>query len=189
MKKFCSKLLVVTAIACAVVLAGCGRKMPEHDGKKQEQESKKQEKEAAYEASIISDYEWQASGDGSLIVCNEDGTFKYYRSAEDLTDSYYEGTYEFYIGEDAVTYVTKTLSDYGITEDELEDLFDRNEEYDESNFVCLVLNNEKCIIGGENQIESPYKTPYYGFCLEDDEKLCLDIANMNTANYALYVAK
>ena len=119
MKKFCSKLLVVTAVACAVVLAGCGRQMPEQDGKKQEQESKKQEKEAAYEASIISDYEWQASGDGSIIVCDEDGAFKYYRSAEDLTDSY-----------------------YGITVDELE-----------------------------------------------DEKLCLDIANMNTANYALYVAK
>ena len=96
MKKFCSKLLVVTAVACAVVLAGCGRQMPEQDGKKQEQESKKQEKEAAYEASIISDYEWQASGDGSIIVCDEDGAFKYYRSAEDLTDSYYEGTYEFY---------------------------------------------------------------------------------------------
>ena len=189
MKKKLGKFLVVTAVACAVVLAGCGRKTPTQDGSKQEQESKTQKNEAAYEASIISDYEWQASGDGSLLVFETDGAFKYYRSAEDLTDGYYEGTYEFYIGEEAVTYVTETLSDYSVTEDELEGVFDRNDEYDESNFLCLVLNNEKCIVGGKNQIESPYKTPYYGFCLEDDEKLCLDIANMNTGNYALYIAK
>lgn len=170
---FCSLLIILFVAFTAVSFEG----------------SKTEDKKGAYSSSIISDYSWQASGDGSYIVCKTDGTFKYYRSADDLTDNYYSGTYEFYIGEDAVIYVTKTLSDYSVTEDELEDVFDRNEEYDESNFVCLVLNNEKCIIDGENQIDSPYRTPYYGFCLEEDGTLCLDIANMNTGNYALYVAK
>ena len=34
-------------------------------------------------------------------------------------------------------------------EEELVGIFDRNEEYEESNFVCFTLNNEACYMGGE----------------------------------------
>lgn len=141
------------------------------------------------ESSIITEYNWQASGDSSLIVCETDGSFRYYQSAEDLTNYYYEGTYEFYMGKKAVTYITTELSDYGVTREELEEVFDRNEEYDESNFIVFVLNNEACIIDGENQVESPYRTPYYGSCVELNGVPCLDIVNMNSANHYLFVGK
>lgn len=139
--------------------------------------------------SIITDYTWQGANDGSLIVCEVGETFRYFQSADDLEDNYYEGTYEFYVGEQAVTYITTALSEYGVTEEELEDLFARNEEYETENFVCLVLHNDACIVDGENTVEEPYTTPYFGFCLEEDGVLCLDIANMNTANYHTYIAQ
>ena len=106
-----------------------------------------------------------------------------------MTNNYFEGTYEFYIGEEAVIYITTQLSDYGVTKEKLEGLFDRNEEYDEANFVILVLNNEACMVDGENQVESPYQTPYFGFCVEAEGVPCLDIANMNSGNYHFFVAK
>ena len=145
--------------------------------------------ESKMETSIITEYDWQSSEDSSLIVCETDGSFKYYQSAEDLTNNYFEGTYEFYMGKKAVTYITTQLSDYGVTKEELEGIYDRNEEYDESNFVILVLNNEACIVDGENQMESMYRTPYFGFCLESDGVLYLDIANMNSGAYHLFEAK
>lgn len=177
MKKFFNRLILIAmSVTCTVLFSGCAQILL-------------QKQEEADSSSIITDYKWQGSQDNSLIVCEPDGTFKYYRLADDLTDNYFGGTYEFYMGEDAVTYITEDLSAYGVTKDELETVFDNNEEYDESNFVCFVLNNEVCIMEGENQIESPYETPYYGFCLEEDGTLYLDIANMNTGNYFLYIAK
>lgn len=210
MKNLITKLLVVAmSVACTGLLLGCGQTTSqvshkdvevdseikedateeETENKEEEMDSKEQEKDSAKKTSIITEYNWQASGDSSLIVCKTDGSFRYYRSAEDMTNYYYEGTYEFYMGEEAVTYITTELSAYSVTREELEGVFDRNEEYDESNFVILVLNNEACIVDGENQVESPYQTPYFGFCLEEDGVPCLDIANMNTGNYSLYVGK
>ncbi len=174
MKKIFSRVLSGAVLVCSLVLAGC---------------SSPQENKNPYDSSLISDYDWQASGDGSLITCNTDGTFQYYRSADDLTNNYFEGTYTFFIGEEAVQHITTELSSYAVTETELETVFESNEEYNESNFVCLVLNNEKCFMDGINQIETPYQTPYFGFCLEEDGNLYLDIANMNTGNYTLYIAK
>ena len=164
---------------------------PEEETKAPEEEEEKKEMstEKAQENTIITDYIWQASGDASLIVCKKDGSFKYYQSAEELNDNYYEGTYEFYMGEDAVDYITIELSAYGVTREELEGVFDRNENYDESNFVIFVLNNEACIMDGENVVDSPYQTPYFGFYLEEDGVPYLDIANMNTGNYNLFIGK
>lgn len=174
MKKCKGLLIGAISMACAMMFASCTGKESEND---------------TVATSVIYDYNWQASQDESLMVCEEDGSFKYYQSADDMTDNYYEGTYEFYVGDNAVDYITSELSDYGLTEDELEEIFKRNDEYNEENFVCLVLNNESCIIDGENQIQSSYKTPYYGFYLEENGKTYLDIANMNTGNYVTYIAK
>lgn len=193
MRKLFAKLsVVVMAVACAGLL-GCippslldTDKETEKPKTTQEPQENKKEEQGT---SIITEYQWQATGDGSLIVCESDGSFKFYQSAEDFTNNYFEGTYEFYMGKKAVTYITTELSEYGVTKDELKDVFDRNEEYDESNFVVFVLNNEACIVDGKNMVESPYRTPYYGFCLESDGVPYLDIANMNTANYQLFEGK
>lgn len=161
----------------------------EPESTEEEKEKKEMSTEKAKENTLITEYIWQASGDSSLIVCKKDGSFKYYQSADELNDNYYEGTYEFHIGKDAVSYITTELSAYGVTEEELEGVFDRNEQYSESNFVIFVLNNEACIVDGENIVDSPYQTPYFGFYLEEDGVPYLDIANMNTGNYNLFVGK
>lgn len=219
MKNLLTKVLVVAmAVACTGLLVGCGqtpskisdeeveidREMEEAEPdeeedteeetdtakkEKEDKEEKMEEKEQEKESSIITEYDWQGSEDSSLIVCETDGSFRYYQSADNLSDNYYEGTYEFYMGKDAVSYITTELSAYGVTEEELEGVFDRNEQYSESNFVIFVLNNEACIIDGENQVESPYQTPYFGFYLEEDGVPYLDIANMNSGNYHLFVGR
>ncbi len=173
MKKFVNKSLLAMAIASTVAFSGCSEE--------------KSTNETA--SSIITEYNWQASGDSSLIACEIDGTFKYYQSAEDLTNNYFEGTYEFYMGEAAVTYITTELSDYGVTKEELEGVFDRSEEYEEDNFVVFILNNEACMMDGVNQIEKPYQTPYFGFCVESEGTPCLDIANMNSGNSYFFIGQ
>lgn len=121
----------------------------------------------------------------SLLDLKRDGTFLYYRDKDDLTDNYYEGTYEVYQGEDAVEYITTELVSYGVTEQELRAFFTRNTgEMSVDNFYCLVLNNQTCIINGENTIDTPVATPYYGFYLEDQN--LFRIVNMNTASYVYF---
>ena len=213
MKNLFMKLLVVAiSVVCAGFLFGCGKTTSrlsdmaveqdkkieeintteeEKENKEENMKSKEQERDndAAQRSAIITEYKWQNAGDSSLIVCETDGSFKYYRSAEDLTNNYFEGTYDFFMGEEAVTYITTTLSSYSVTKEKLEGVFARNKEYDEANFVVFVLNNEACMVDGENQVEAPYKTPYFGFCVEAEGVPCLDIANMNSGNYHFFVAK
>lgn len=168
----------------------------DEDEKKDSEEDKKEDDTddshkpaVSDEAARLTAYNWQGTKDSSLLVFEQDGTFRYYQTAEDLTDNYFEGTYEFYVGADAVDYITTDLSDYSVTKNELEGIFEGSDDYDESNFVCFTLNNEACYMGGENTLEKPYQTSYFGFCLEEDSDLYLDIANMNSANYHLFIAK
>ena len=132
----------------------------------------------------ISGYSFVDKSEKSLLDLKYNGDFKYYQSKDNLTNNYYEGTYDVYVGKDAVEYITTDLSKYGITKDELQDVFDRSSIYDESNFYCLVLNNERCIVDGVNTMTTPSSTPYYGFYIENTKTL--DIANMNTASYLYF---
>ena len=137
--------------------------------------------------SEIPNQDWVETNDGSYLTFKSGKQFVYYKDIDVDDDYYYEGSYEIYIGNKAVDYVVNDLEDYGVTDEELEDLFDRNEKYDEENFICLVLNNETCIIGGENTMEKPVFTPYYGFILVDGDKVVLDVANMNTGTQFNFV--
>lgn len=130
---------------------------------------------------LLDDTSW-LSNDGSYIVFNDDETFEWYQKKEVTDNYYYSGTFEIFVGQEAVDYVTNDLSNYGITEDELEGVFDRAEEYELDIFICFVLNNESCMVNGENVLEAgAVLTPYYGFVLEDGT--FLDVANMVTATY------
>ena len=188
MKKNLKKLLVYgLTLVCGMLLTCCSEKKDASEDTPTTAAS--QDNKNDKYSSVIYDHKWQSTGDKSLIVCEKDGSFKYYQSEEDLTDNYFEGTYSFYVGKDAVDFITTELAEYSVKEGELDDLFDKNEEYNEDNFVCLVLHNEQCLVLGENQIDEPYNTPYYGFILENDGKLCLDIANMNSGNYTTFISK
>ena len=131
---------------------------------------------------------WLEKHDNSYLDLESDGyDFTYYQDKEDKDNYYYEGFYDLYVGEDAVEYITEDLEEYGVTEDELEGLFDRNEEYDEANLVCLVIHNETCMIDGENTLEEDVVSPYYGFYLKDGSDEVLDLTNMNTATIFTFI--
>ena len=136
---------------------------------------------------IIDEGSWIETNSESYLVFENKKEFKYYKDYDVLDDYYYEGTYKIYVGEDAVDYVVNDLSEYYVEEDELEDLFDRNDKYSEENFILIILNNDHCYIEGEDTPVDISSSPYFGFFIEDDGHYVLDIANMNSANYYWFI--
>lgn len=132
----------------------------------------------------ISGHSFVDKYENSLLNLNIDGTFEYYQSKYVLTDNYYEGTYKVYNGEEAIDYIANELREYGVTEQEQRELFERNNNYDVENYYCLVLINTKCIINGENTLTSIIETPYFGFY--NKSLGLLNIANMKTATYVYF---
>lgn len=123
--------------------------------------------------------------DDSVIYFEEDGSFYWYQSDDNHDNYYYSGTYSEYYGEDAVDYIIYGLSEYGVTEEELDAYFERNEDddfYSVDNFCCLILHNDELIIDGENTLDTPHDTPYMGFYYDG----IYDGANMNTGDYSYF---
>ena len=124
-------------------------------------------------------------GDNSVIYFEVDGTFVWYQDDTDHDDNYFVGTYDAYRAEFAESYIVTYLGEYGVTEEELADLYDRNEDsefYTEENFTCLVLHNESAICDGEEQITEPYDTNYMGFYMDG----YYDAANMASGEYVAF---
>lgn len=136
-------------------------------------------------SSLMRNTTWQGS-DGSEVVFT-DNRINWYKSADDHLDNYYSGTYTFYIGKDAVNYITTELSEYYVTSSELQSLFNRSEMYSESSFVVFDIRYDKFILNKQpQQIERPL-VPWFGFLLEDGT--FLDVANMNTGTYYQFTKK
>lgn len=131
-------------------------------------------------ANVFDGHSYQA-GDGSVIYF-EDDSFIWYKDDSDHENNYYTGTYDAYFAEEARNYILYDLSAFGVTEEELDDYFDRNEDDDfftEENFCCLVLHNESLIMDGEEQITEAYDSPYMGFYADG----YYDAANMRSGEY------
>lgn len=146
---------------------------------------------AVYEKKILKN-KWITTGDGSYLVFNKrDNTFKYYMSYADTTDNYYSGHYDIYIGKDALEYITEDLEDYGVTKDELRQLFRNNVTYDKENLICICLNNEEMIKDGSRENDDEWTTHYFGFYLVSDidgkEYDILDLTNMDSASYITFI--
>lgn len=127
-------------------------------------------------------------GDESVIYFEADGTFVWYQNDANHDDYYFVGTYDAYRAEFAESYIVTYLGEYGVTEDELADLYDRNEDsefYTEENFTCLVLHNESAICDGEEQVTEPYDTNYMGFYMDG----YYDAANMASGEYAAFTMR
>lgn len=138
--------------------------------------------------SLLTDHSWSAVQEGSTLTFGTDGTFKYSRFADEPDKEYYAGTYIFKRSGDAYDYLTEDLSEYGITAEKLLDYFLTNAgtQYNYNNLVCLVLNKDSHIKEGEEVIPQPISTPYFGFVLEDETGIYLDIANMTTGDYTTF---
>lgn len=145
---------------------------------------------AGTDASKFYGQKWVETHEDSYLVPKADGTYRYYRSKDELNDYYYEGHYEFYMGDDAYKYVTEDLSKYGVTKEEIDNIIAMNDEYTKDNLICFVLHNEKKIIDGVDTMEGgTVDTPYFGCLITEDGKQVLDVANMNAAEYYWFEAE
>lgn len=125
------------------------------------------------------------ASDGSVIYFEEEGSFVWYQDDSDHSDNYYSGTYDVYFGEEAEDYIVNDLAEYGVTEEELEDYYERNITKDlliRQHLCCIVLHTEELIIGGGNQRDEPYDKNYMGFY----QNGFFDGAYMEAAEYAYF---
>ena len=117
--------------------------------------------------------------DNSYLVLNKDKTFYWYKDINNK-DEYYYGVYTIYRGENAINYITNTLSIYGIDEKyQRTYLLDKNID----DYYNLNLNNEKLVVNGKE--EKLFKeTRYYGLATDNYKKF--ELLNMDANNYAIF---
>lgn len=134
-------------------------------------------------SSLMNHTKW-LSDDGSELVFTDE-RINWYRSMDDHNDNFYSGTFQFYIGQDAIQYLTQSLSEYEVTEADLQALFDRSSEYDQSSFVVFDIRYDQYVVNGTEQVITRNLVPWYGFLLKDGT--FLDVANMNTGSYYPFI--
>ena len=161
---------ILALIILCLVLVGCGAK----------EEPKEPQKNNDMNNTV-----WIATDNSEMIF--DETSFNWYRDEGVYSDNYYGGTFEYYRGTDAVKFITTELSQYGVTESELQKLFERNEKYSEENFVVFNLVYNKVVMSGENITPERPLVPWYGFILEDGT--VLDVVNMNTGTYYTFTKK
>lgn len=127
--------------------------------------------------------------DDSVIKFSNDYNFKWWKDA-DSEDNYYAGTYTVYYGEDAKERITEDLTQFAVTEEELDAYFERNEGdeiYSIENLTLIELDHTEVVFDGVEEDMSDYDTTisyYYGFYDTTTKKL--DAANMATGTYYLF---
>ena len=139
---------------------------------------------ASFSEDVFKNHKWYETNSDSYLVPEGD-SFKYYKEKAVLDDYYYSGHYKLYVGKQAYDYVTgdPDMAQYAVTAEDLDGLFERNEQYSVDNLVCIVLDNEECIVEGKNTQDGNIITPYYGFYVGQDGKEYLYIVNMNSPEY------
>lgn len=122
--------------------------------------------------------------DGSEMALNSDLTFRFYRTQDDHSTDYYEGTYEVYRGEMAFEMLS-SKTEYGLTREELDEMYDNHKAayiytpedapplaegttynicLDE--FYVVVLHREKIVRADETR-EIGNDNVYFGYWLEE----------------------
>lgn len=128
---------------------------------------------------------------GSRYKCSDDSVIEFTKShefvwklSEEDSNNVKSGTYKIYFGDDAIDFLVDEHPEYGITEDELNDFFERNSDsdfYTKENLTILQLDNTYVKIDGEVQ-DVEYTTVYYGYSNEEG----FDAANAQTYNYVTF---
>ena len=128
---------------------------------------------------------------GSRYKCADDSVIEFtdyynftWALSEGDTDNVKSGVYRVYFGDDAIDFLVDEHPEYGITEDELNDFFERNSDsdyYTKENLTILQLDNTYVKIDGEVQ-DMEYTTVYYGYSNEEG----FDAANVQTYNYVTF---
>jgi len=126
---------------------------------------------------LITSINWIETNDESYLTFGRKNSFKYYQSYLDTSDYYYTGKYELYFGNDAIDVVTKDYEEAGLTKDEIEEMYSRDEL---KKLVVLVLKNDGCWIGGENTKDEEWTSVYIGV-FEEGSKKEMYLINLGTA--------
>jgi len=120
------------------------------------------------------------ASDDSVIYFYSDDTFEWFLTDYDY-DNVKVGEYEVLFGEDAREWILEDHPEYGVTDEELEDYYDRNSDSDfylPENLTILILTTDVAKMDGEQQNDEPYTVCYYGY---SDER-GFDGVNLNTFN-------
>ena len=142
-------------------------------------------------------------GDGSQLCLESGGGFRWYQSADDHENQYYEGVYEVYRGQAAMDKVS-SMTEYGLTMEELErvlyanmngyipggsrpadylyaigELEDNRERYTVclDTFYAVILHNQRLVRSPEDVAEGGNSTLYIGFYLPE-----LNMADLTNCN-------
>lgn len=146
-------------------------------------------------------------GDGSQLCLADDGNFRYYQSADDHENQYYEGVYHVYYGQAAVDKVA-SMTEYGLSGKELEQvlstsmngyipggskpsdyLYSTGELEDNrtryavclDTFYAVILDNQRLVHSSEDVTEGGNSVLYLGFYLPELE--LADLTNVNAASH------
>lgn len=133
----------------------------------------------------INGYSWIGI-DKSVLYLNNNKTYIWYQDDQDHNNNFHSGTYEFYTGTDAITYIANNLPEYGLTKEVQENMIE-TKNYDSKDYYLLILNCNKSIIGNEEQNTTTNKIYYYGFYNEALKQL--DLINMTTNTNAQFYIK
>ena len=111
-----------------------------------------------------------APGDGSAVYFEENGNFIWYDDDAVREDNYAMGTYDVYRAELAESYIVTYLGEYGVTEDELAELYQGNRaagllQRRTLSVWCSTTN--RLSGGGTEQAAEPYDRNYMGFYMND----------------------
>ena len=113
------------------------------------------------------------ASDGSLIEFNDNGTYTWYKDANNKSDNYYVGKYKTYLGDRAVEKIDEK---FGFNNE----AYKHNTEILRTDIYFLVLDKEYTVIDGKK--EDTVQTVHYAlFFYNGDEEKC-DGMNLNTQN-------
>ena len=145
--------------------------------------------------------------DGSQLCLEADNSFRYYRSADDHENQYYEGVYEVYYGQAALDQIA-SMSEYGLTMEELEQVLTANQngyvpggsspadylygtgELEDNRakysvcldtFYAVILDNQRLVHTPDQVTEGEHRVLYLGYYLPELE--LADLTNANTASH------
>ena len=107
-------------------------------------------------------------GDGSILMLKNDDSYIWYDNSNMDDKNYSSGSYDVYRGYDAVQYIAKNLSEYGMNYDSQMKFFDGDDDID--NYYLLILNCDKMIVDGKDSDKKEDKYIYYGFYDDDNFK-------------------
>lgn len=121
-------------------------------------------------------YSW-IGDDKSILYLNHDESYGWYQDESILDDNYYIGTYDIYVGTDAINYIANSLKEYGITQADQQKIIE-NSNYSLTEYYLIILNCSTAKINGVEQTPTNPQIYYYGFY--DRSKQYLDLTNIIT---------